>query len=301
MKKIVVIGRRGTIVHVDEEENDPIIMAPPLVEVDCNFDTGEPFYINPNNLYREIVFKVSPIYSGWNKFGHFGDIIVVSRIFDNCYKIDLIGRFAYPSSRIAADILPFIVTPDGRIFFIGGIKRSELEAYKVLIGGFVDTDKEGMESETRAEAAIREAKEEAGLNIEVADKDKQVFINRPIPHHLSIIVDLKGRKIKSDLWLLDTFKTAKSDAECILKRKRVHETTAYFLKIQIPQNLNAGDIKDLFTPDDDVKDILVWQLRSGDISDVEESPGFLEAHHTEIYFEAVRRVKEILMAEYGVF
>ncbi len=298
MNKIILVGEVGKIVHVRKEENDPIIVNPPLLEVDCNFDTGEPFQVIGDDLEKEIIFNVAPIYGGWGKFGHYGDIIIVSSLGDSWYKIDLIGRLAFNSTNPAVDILPFIVLPNGKIYFVGIHKKIDDVVGKYLIGGFVDKGR--MSIETRPQAAIREANEEVGLKIIVPVKQKKVFNNKPMPKNLAVKIILGGFNINTKLFLLGIYKTSVSKKEIILQRMRDQETTVYYTIMEFPKNLSKAEIENLFTAEDDADGIYIYELKEG-VQGKGIIPRFSEPHHRKIFADAQRRVRETIKAWHGVY
>ncbi|MCX6744872.1 MAG: hypothetical protein NTX82_05090 [Candidatus Parcubacteria bacterium] len=235
---------------------------------DCNLEKEE--YIT--NFILEI-------YQAWGKFGPYGDLLQIHYDPDNHQAhVDFIGRLAWPKPALAADLIPIIRDAKGNLFFVGITRKKEPGIGKpALIGGHLDI--KGFHLETAAEALIHEARDEAGIKIKVNMKSKHDYKNKPFLPWIPIIVSLKHLpSLRSELLLVGTFETSDEENQPQLKTKRVFQTTAYTMIIDIRnRTLTPKDVTMLFSAGDDAATIYVKQITSL------KSLPFAINHHRTIY------------------
>ncbi len=238
-----------------------------------------------------ITQHVLETYQAWGKFGPYGDLIQISYDRDQRRAhIDFIGRLAFPKPALAADLLPIIRDAAGNLFFIGITRKKEPGIGKpALIGGHLDI--KGYHLETAAEALIHEAKDEVGLKITVMKQHAREIKTKPYMPRIPVSVGLKGYpKLPSELLLVGTFETSAEEKLLHLGTRRVSQTTAYTMIIDIRDRiLTPDDVAKLFSAGDDAASIFVHQITKNHwLFDLFNRAIY---HHQTIYVAALSQLR----------
>ena len=232
-------------------------------------------------------------YSQRDDYGCFGDVIQISRHLlphsDNyIYTVDSMMWRAYIKPGLAADLVPFVLDAEGKLFFVGIIRgKNPGKGKSALVGGFVDID--GLEMETAAECAIREGKEEIGLEIVPASRNEKL-LRVPNVNRLKVRVWLCGMEHSSVLSLVGTYFTSQEE-NLRSGLKRVYQTTAYTLLIQVDCKLTKKDVGKMFLPGDDAREIAI--ILSNELPGIE----FASGHHRTICDDALDIIKRQISAK----
>lgn len=279
------VGKNGKVENWYSAER--LNISAPQVEIDINDIKSKTFPKSirwdgnkkEKNLLRLIsaMGAVEKIYRCWKNFGPYGDLIQV-HLQSGCLNIDFIGQLAFPKPALAADLSPLIRDAARNLYFVGIKRKKEPGIGKpALIGGHLDI--KGYHLETAAEALVHEAKDEAGIKIRVMKQFAHTLKNKPYMSRFPISVGLKNYpKLPSELLLIGTFKTSSEDKLPHLGVKRVYQTTAYTLIVDIyDQAFTPDEIAELFTAGDDAASIYVHKITSL------QSPPFAIKHHRTIY------------------
>ena len=234
--------------------------------------------------------ELERIYSEWGNFGKFGDIIFIRRDTDQSdtfspdhdYDIVFIGWLAYQKSTLASDVLPFIRSVEGKIYYVGILKKDKVgELHKALIGGHRDTREYYFES--ALEAAIRELKEESGLKINPFNDASAELINDPNTMGVLMYAVLPKLGSKMATFLMSkvgSYWTDKSEKHKTSETKRVNLTTAFSFLVDFRKKISPEELKTFFTAGDDADGIFVWDIADG-------TPDFFRPNHRKIYEKAV--------------
>lgn len=222
-------------------------------------------------------------YCQWGKFGDHGDIIKLRKEVtkNKCtYHVNYIGRCAYHKPTLAADILPFFRNKDGKTFFVGITRKNDPGKGKLaLIGGI--RDKIVSHFETAAEACLREAKEEIGLILRTYHYKALLDRNSlKIP----VIVDIDNASIYSELCFICTGGTSDEEINHYTGLKRVDETSAWLLPVNMP-DVTEEKIRQLLKAGDDAKELVVIDMDTYYSSGL-PALNFGIKHHQEIFYLA---------------
>lgn len=256
----------------------------PIIESQTVVTKHLSFKIPENTLERIYFLKqASTWYKKHKKYGAFGDILRFSRIeIANTviYHLDLFGHLAYPKPGLAVDLVLFLRAKN-EVFTVG-ITRKEKpgKGKSALVGGFRNIN--GYHLQTGLEAIIAEAKQEIGISIKPNYGFKKKVSTDLYCKSIPVTVDFHRRLTHkpASLFLIGSFTT--SDAEKIpsLHSKRVHETLAYGLLLDINSRYKA-DLSSYFKAGDDAKEVLVKRA---------EDAHFFLKHHQEIFDAAMMRI-----------
>jgi hypothetical protein len=245
---------------------------------------------NPG-LISELSYRViEEEYKKRGKFGPFGDVVGTTWIRHErnhgliIMIVDFVGRKAFHKPGLAADLLPFIRDRTGKVFFIGIIRRgSPGEGKPALLGGFLNIN--GFHLETPAEALLHEGREEIGLHIYSDSEDLERLENAPLADDLKVKVILgKGRQIFSQLKLVGVFPTTDEENITSLGLKRVYQTTAYMVIIDVAEVLDVNSLAKWLVAGDDAKALYIFRLERQTVDS-----GLFFQHHRTI-FEAARKM-----------
>lgn len=237
--------------------------------------------------------RIQSIYSDWGNFGKFGDVFLISKTQEEgfyYFDVVMIGWLEFPKPVLAVDILPFVSSGDGKVYFVGGVKNKTGKKKAVLSGGIRDVN--GFYFESAFETMVREAREEMGINITVADLSAGFSLgdlnasgffadvcsaNPEIFSQYSGVVERLG-----DYWTSDHEKHLATES------KRVHLTSAFRLRIapEAGKVLTPTSLSDFFQAGDDLCELFFWDISKG-------TPDFPSAHHKEIYENAVKTIHVI--------
>jgi 8-oxo-dGTP pyrophosphatase MutT (NUDIX family) len=284
-----ITGQDGILLKIFPVTKDAF--KAPLVEIDTA-DFGDqtsyalhglriklPFKIGNFPVY-EIMIKdlLQVIYKKWGKFGPYGDLIQITVLEDDSIRIDFIGHLAWPKPALAADLVPIIRDSAGNLFFVGITRKKDPGKGKpALIGGHLDI--KGYHFETAAEALIHEAWDEAGIRIKVMKQFVSKVKTTPNMLRIPVSVNLiRHPGLGSYLLLIGTFATSAEEKLLDLGTKRVFQTTAYAMVIDIlNRSLTSEEVAQLFVSGDDAASIYVRKVTS------HRTPPFAIKHHRTIY------------------
>lgn len=240
--------------------------------------------IKPGELGTyDITSIVQEQYSQWGKFGPDGDVVGITSHKRGVYKIDFIGRLAYPKPGLAADLVPFVRDKRGQLFFIGIIRKDNPgKGLPAQIGGFRNV--KGYHFASAAETIISEGKEESGLKV--------VVCNDAIMNDVKNVINLREFRAKiiigdiekyTRVQLVGAYHTSDDEEVETTGYKRVYETTAYTFVINVDEELCEEDLADKLKAGDDAQSIFVWNLtrRGG-------CPKLAFAHHDKILIDALK-------------
>lgn len=302
-KKIIVFGKYGNI-KIDDVYNNPYgvyIRDTPGNLIEIERKLWEHFLhhsVKDADNEKEIIRDwVEQIYKAYGKFGAFGDVMQITSLqiskAEIIYSLDFIGHFAYDKPGLAVDILPVVRTKTGKCFFVG-IERKDRPGKLATIGGFKDV--EGFHFSTAAETAIKECEEETDGTISISATFECLNNMRKIPIMKNVTATVKlGSGIRAieslpaKMELLDTYQTGDEENIPELGKKRVYETTAYILLIDI-DSANEYYLKSLLRAGSDAKEIRIVDITNiGNVKDLE----FGMSHHARIFEDAFYFVSKI--------
>jgi 8-oxo-dGTP pyrophosphatase MutT (NUDIX family) len=198
-------------------------------------------------------------YKRWGKFGDFGDLIqlrqaVVDGI--STFEVDFIGRAAYHKALLAADILPFFRNKDGQTFLVAIKRKYDPGKGKLaLVGGLRDVRK--FHFETPAETCLREAGEEIKLFVNTKDEEQ---LRNQNADSIKVEVAFNGKLITSHLRLIGTYQTSSEEENIFTGLKRVYETTAYALMVDLPE-VTEEMIRQELQAKDDAKELVILDIQ----------------------------------------
>lgn len=288
MSKLTALGKRGVIESIGNAEDMDIAPAQ-LIEV---------AYPAPNFPYLEVDGKdegfenikryIEHYYQDWKLCGYFGDVVQIERIFTESktiFIISYIGRKAFHKPGLAADLVPFIKDKDGRLFFIGIIRKySPGKGKFALLGGFTGIN--GYHLETVAESLVHEGREEAGLLIKPLDRNILIKpFAQEVPVQVSLGKKLDKLKVDTQMILVGTFPTNQEEQMPYLNLKRVYQTTGYTMMVDIGRSLNVEILKGWLTPGDDADKLVFVELNK------DKLPEFGIGHHQTVFDEALKIIK----------
>lgn len=190
------------------------------------------------------------------------------------------GAQAFPAPALAADIVPFFLCADGLVFL--GIRRG-MEPGKgkpALIGGFREVH--GTHFDTPLQCLLKEGDEEASFKMtplfpQDVEKIDQEFAPATVRVRIGIYT------IPTCLYRLGDFHTSSDEEAFGGKEKRVHQTTAYACRIDVP-TLSIKDIGEQLQVGDDASELI---LQPTDIP-----PDFGISHHATIYEAAYNLIRD---------
>jgi hypothetical protein len=291
MLKKIFYGLNGTVFPEGQSHPD-IKTGAPIIAIDNNAVFDDVFREHGllGKTYDENLREcVEEAYRKWGQFGPYGDVISISgrrKYLDvMCidFQINYIGRFEYHKPSLAADLLPFIIDRDGKVFFVGIVRGKEPGLGKpAFIGGHQDI--KGFRFETPAGALIHESKDEAAFSI-MPIHHGVAQITKPMSDSVLIQIAIGGREFLASLDLLGTYATGWEEELHNLGRKRVDWTTAYTLVLDYSHTeaFDCEKIRSLFQAGDDAREIYVAQVN-------EDVPDLALSHHLEIYADAVKKL-----------
>jgi len=254
----------------------------PIIESQTVVTKHVSFKIPKNALeHRYFLQKTATWYKQHKKYGPFGDILRFSRFqISNTiiYHLDLFGHLAFPKPGLAVDLVLFL-RHKNEVFVVSIIRKEKPgKGRPALIGGFRDIT--GYHLQTGLEAVIAEAKQEVGITIKPNYGFKKKISTNLYCKSLPVTVEFhrRLRHKPANLFLIGSFTT--SDAEKIpsLRSKRVHETLAYGLLLDIK---NQADLSEFFKAGDDAKEVVVKRA---------EDAHFFLKRHQEIFDAAMMRI-----------
>lgn len=238
--------------------------------------------------------ELERIYSEWRNFGKFGDVIFIRRDTDQSdtfspdhdYDIIFIGWLAYKKPTLASDILPFIRSAEGNIYYVGILKKDKAgKLHKALIGGIRDMEKYYYES--AMETAIRELKEEIGLKIYPFNEVSEDLVKNPNTTEVLVYTEFPKLRSRISVFVMKkvgSYWTDKSEIHKATETKRVNKTTAFSFLVNLSQKISPKKLKNFFTAGDDADGIFIWNIKNA-------TPDFLKPNHRKIYKEAVEKLK----------
>lgn len=305
-KRYYVVGMKGEIVGIYDnpvkascqgKSKTPIFESAPVnigevktvvylttIPMDDEWDRG-----NIRQLARQF-------YAQCDDHGCFGDVIQIIRhrlpiehsYISHIYTATSMMWRAYIKPGLAADLVPFVLDAEGKLFFVGIIRgKNPGKGKSALVGGFVDID--GLEMETAAECAIREGKEEIGLEIVPASRNEKL-LRVPNVNRLKVWAWLCGMEHSSVLSLVGTYFTSQEE-NLRSGLKRVYQTTAYTLLIRVDRKLTKKDVGKMFLPGDDAREIAI--ILSNELPGIE----FASGHHRTICDDALDIIKRQISAK----
>jgi len=287
--KLIALGRRGMIESINFAKNVNIIPTQ-LIEIEYPTSSFPCLEVMGRDYgFENIREYIQSYYKDWKPCGSFGDVIQIERIFTETktiFVIDFIGRKAFHKPGLAADLIPFIKDKEGKLFFIGIIRKYMPGKGKfALLGGFTGID--GYHLETAAESLLHEGIEEAGLFIKALDQDilKKPFASK-IPVQVSLGKSKDKQVINTQMILVGTFPTSFEEQMPDLNLKRVYQTTGYTMLIQVDILLDLEILKNWLTPGDDADKLVFIELNK------EKIPEFGISHHQTVFDHAFAIIKK---------
>lgn len=272
----------------------------PLIEMDSNYfihnSETTSVFIDPNDEIKFLHDLSERIFKEWGKTGHWKDCLQITKheikefditqkiVVYNIYTVDFVGRFGYDKPGMAADLIPFVCDGRGRLYFIG-IYRKFLPGVgkPATIGGFRNIN--GYHFATGTETVVSEGKEETGLKIKVYEPAR-AWKKDPMADGLNVKVTLgKNNPIEARafLWFLGMFRTANTEKNRKLKKKRVYETNGYTVLAYVKKHLEKSDLENLLEAGDDAAKLMVCEVGK------DPFPDFYSKHHATILREALKK------------
>ena len=268
--KRVFIGKNGTLYKESKVTNKRPIAERNISDV---VDGKIPCYISSGDLNFDIC---SALYRNWGKFGPFGDVVEIMGLNINgimMYYLTSINNLAHYRPGMSADAVIFFYNDKNYIF--AGIKRKNDpgKGLAAIVGGFIDVS--GYKIETPMETALREIREEIGLEVEKLPLSPGL----PFPESEDVVVykhDITGRCINLGMFLT-------SHEEEVLSQglKRVYQTNAFLLMLNFPGELTKEVLLSILNANDDAEEIV--------LADKNEEIIFGITHHQEIFKVAKSR------------
>ncbi len=282
LKKMTIYGLHGHFGKLPQPWAD----IAPLVEIDYRFkpSVGMIKHESAKKLSEEeLIPFFQGMYNFWNKFGPFGDVMSITEVEQQgtyLYLFNYLGRLSFLKPGIAADLVVFVKDSAGQSFFVG-IKRKydPGKGKAALIGGFRDI--KGYHIDTPLQTIIEESHDEAGIIIDTQD-DYTPYSHESIPVRIGF-TNNPDTKNFGELAFLGIFPTSKEEEVYPLGLKRVYETAAYLLMIDVSYRLNKETADALFSSGDDAENIFVSDLKDMDTG------SFGISHHGDIFSKALSR------------
>lgn len=289
MKKIrsfLLAGLNGKITgFLSQSSKNQVPHIGPLIESQT-FSTPDFSFFLPARALNHEASHLKKRFGDWyksiKKYGPFGDALKVSRVQINgsvLYKLDTYGQLAFPKPGIAADVAIFLRSSNGKVLLVGILRKEPPAKGKLaLIGGFRDIN--GLHLQSGIETAIAEVKQEIGVTLEPDRRYERIITAEPYYHSVPVTVTFyrSSLRYKSEFSLLGSFYSSDTEKVNGSKMKRVYETVAYGLMIDIG-NLSARDLSAYFRAQDDAKEVILRNINR---------VHFPLAHHEKI-FQAARQ------------
>lgn len=234
--------------------------------------------------FQYLLEKTANWYKKQKKYGPFGDILRYSRFQVSntvIYKLDVYGQVAFKKPALAVDLALFLRNKQGEVFTVGITRKEKPGQGKLaLVGGFRDI--QGYHLQTGLEAIIAEAKQEIGITIEPNFGYKKKVSTDLYCKSLPVTIKFRRRLSHhpASLFLIGSFASPDTEKISGLHQKRVHETVAYGLLLDI-KSLNQADLSIYFKAGDDAKEVVIQKV---------EKTHFFLAHHQEIFKAAKLRL-----------
>lgn len=289
-KKILIYAKKGELIReIDPKKPESMKGLPPMIEA----EVGETYDFSDTlitfEFFHVIYDSLKKYYQAWGKFGPYGELIQLSveknSDGNDIITIDSIGHLGFPKPSMAADILPFIITPD-KIYFIGIIRKDN--GLPAFAGGFREV--RGPHFQNGIEAAIEEAKQETGLIIKPEESFCDSYSHKKSIRASVSLGEEGPRFIPCDLHLLGDYDTADTEKRENTKFgfKRVNETKAYILPINLEADVTRNILKGWLKPDpkEDAAEIFIFEII---VSRNMNIPRFGFDHHEQIFRDAVNK------------
>lgn len=299
-KVIYAVGKKGVILDIVPSARLAMDHGKktPRFEIDPHYLDAFPFEFEIGKqktaqLDREaLIEKVTEFYRTFGQYSPYGDVLQITKCLNDRiyhYSINFVAQRAYIKPGLAADLVLFIHDRNGKIFFVGIVRRNAPGKDKPgLIGGFMDV--KGYHLKTEAETLLSESVQEAGIMITPKAHERKRFSEEPLATSLCVDVLLgKGRSkvTKSGvLILVKTTNTSKQERNTSTRLSRVNRTTAYAMEIYFEQSLCIKDVQALFKAGDDAKAMCIVEITSA-----KRRIGFGITHHRKLYNEALRKLR----------
>lgn len=221
-------------------------------------------------------------------------------------KITGLFQKAYPLMRAASDLVLTVEGIDAlkkhKVYVISGIRAQEPGKGKAaLFGGFRNVD--GLSCESGLYAALREGKEEAGVNFSVPGIEgyKEVYDVQDVDAEASVLGSRYPAKVSYIGTIATSNLTMPAGGEVLPDlSKRVHFTSGYVGRIDMGSNLVHFNPL-AFTAGDDIQKIKIVDITTlveaqdaslGDaLEGFESRLSFGIDHHNQIFAKAVKHIR----------
>lgn len=286
--QIIAAGSKEQIALLDQRraEQNQHQLVTPLCESKIGFEPIAIPVMGEDPGYKKLTRALRPIYNGYARFGHFGDVITVIRT-KTCYIVTNIGAKAFPKPGMASDLVPVIIDEAGSQFFVGIIRgQNPGKGKPALIGGF--NNKKEFILDPSPKCLIGESREEVGMTIIPKAKYMSGTGSSPFPSTFPVEVHMGGNTFRTQIYYLDTFYTGREEENHSLGEKRVDITSGYLLPIRLNTTTNVAELTRHFVPEDMVENNQVKIFRIG-----HDTIPFGISHHHLVFEAAVDKLKKI--------
>lgn len=250
----------------------------------------------------EFISKLRDYYEAWGLFGPNGDVISLTEVgqlkhLGKVFVVNFIANLDYPKPALAADLVPFIRSTDGKWFYVGIIRRDN--GGRAHIGGFREVWMHKFYY--AAETCIKESHEESGLRFELAEKDFIDDYRHKTTLNANAFIGTEGpQNIGTRLVYLGEYDTDKSEIikDSSLLEKRVNQTTAFATFIVLLKEVvTASQLEKWLMPQqkEDAKEVFIHEIRN-----FLEMPRFIFDHHRAIYTQAAIKLKDFISVMEGL-
>lgn len=258
-------------------------------------NTGATEFIRcPEN---QLVEYAEAMYKNFGCYGPYGDILSITvkknGNGDSCpyFKVNFIAQRGFQLPKESVDLLPFVHSGDGKVYFVGITRDDDLAKGKIaLMGGMVNA--KGMYLETKQQAMVREAGEELKLCINPASHSEALDMYDHNVDSFAVNVSFGGPcgnlikcPLACTLYNIGTETTGDEEEMAELDQKRVDITTGFLLLMEVGLT-DPNEIKNLFKPSDDAKTVELVDLTA-----VKNEIDFGMSHHQKLFQRALKKIK----------
>lgn len=284
----VFSGRNGKLSLMPPPDRSPVIEGSVsdlsfTTIIDTSFQKAD----NGQATDEELLEHFEDIYLRWGKFGPEGDVLEIAELrfsHSYVYVLTYIGNLTFRKGGTATDILVILKDQAGKRWLVC-VERKYNPAKGCLAfpGGVIDVV--GFAMEPPIITALRELNEEIGLEA----VPEHTVSTAPVPTSLPVMVlGIEDGYLSARMESIGLFATDAHEECATTGTKRIYQTFAFALVIEMTRSLTTADVQALFKKSDEVKKlVIVDESRFGDIKNGRLAFGF--AHHTAIFREALRR------------
>ncbi len=308
VKKILAVGKDGEIEKIIDASKLLSLgkKLPPLIKLNVydkkfGLDAFNCFFVEhiqgkdkKKDIDVLVRSFVDGVFTEWGRFGPDGDIMSLTLVVhgNQCHaSVDYIGNLEFAKPALAADLPIFIRDKNWDVYFVGIVRANKPNRGEpALMGGFLDLN--GFHLETPIEALFREGREEVNFRVLPRSREVNNIIKEKVyPDEVDVSVVLGGKEYKTQMFLVDTFKTSDAEKKFKTGHKRVDWTTAYTVLIDVKEDLDCQKVASFFKAGSDAKSVFVFKALT--LNGVGfKTPALASKNHRKIFERAVRVLQE---------